>query len=308
MRILKPSPAAILKAAQALRAGQLVVIPTETVYGLAADATNPEAVRKIFAAKQRPSDNPLIVHISDLAQLEAVAGAIPDSAKKLMKRFWPGPLTLVLPKKTSVPEEVTAGLDTVAVRMPSHPVALEVIQVAGTPLAAPSANRFMRLSPTRAENVERAIADQAEMILDGGPCKIGLESTVLDCTEEVPRILRPGGITRANIQAALGYPLGEVPASGERRSPGMYGRHYAPLTPLVLVEQVGGDDAGLIFGNTQNSNQISMPPSAAAYSAVLYDALHRLDQRKVSTIYVQMPPETAEWEAVLDRLRKAAEK
>jgi L-threonylcarbamoyladenylate synthase len=308
MRILKPSPVAIQKAAEALQAGNLVVIPTETVYGLAADAMNPEAVRKVFAAKERPPENPLIVHIADLTQLESVAGAIPDSAKRLMKRYWPGALTLVLPKKTSVPAEVTAGLDTVAIRMPSHPVALEVIRVAGMPLAAPSANRFMHLSPTRAENVERAIAAKAEMILDGGPCQIGLESTVLDCTEEVPRILRPGGVTRAQIQAALGYPLGEVPATDERRSPGMYSRHYAPQTPMVLVAEVGVDQPGLVFGPTQNSNQISMPKNAAAYSAALYDVLHRLDQRRLDEIYVQLPPETPEWEAVLDRLRKASEK
>lgn len=305
--ISPPTPLNLQLAADALLRGELVCMPTETVYGIAADATNPDAVRQIFAAKDRPADNPLIVHISDFVQLEDVVGEWTDAADVLANRFWPGPLTLVLKKSDMIPLEVTGGLETVAVRMPDHPVALELIEMAGIPLAAPSANRFMHLSPTRAEHVDPQIAKRVAMVLDGGPCRIGLESTVVDVTVNPPRILRPGGISRGQIQAALGGPLGQLPPSDVRRSPGMYLRHYAPKAPLAFVDALEPDSVGLCFGTPRNDRQIRMPDDPNAYAAGLYAALHRLDAGKPAVIYVESPPDEPEWEAVHDRLRKAAE-
>lgn len=294
-------------AAEALKNGKLVVMPTETVYGLAADATNKAAIKKIFSAKERPTDNPLIIHIADLDQVNLVAREFPKAAQLLAERFWPGPLTLVLPKSDNVDTDVTGGLDTVAIRMPAHPVALSLIRKAGIPVAAPSANRFMKLSPTRAEHVDSVLARKVEMVLDGGPSKIGVESTVVDCTHETPRILRPGGVSRGDIEACLGAPLGTMPPDGTRRSPGLYPRHYAPKAPLKLVESLTDKMAGLTFEQPLNPKQIKMPRSAAAYSSVLYDNLHKLDRMKVAKIYVQEPPEGQEWEAIRDRLQKASQ-
>lgn len=294
-------------AAEAIKSGKLVIMPTETVYGLAADATNSAAVRKIFTAKERPTENPLIVHIADIAQLESITKDVSADAHLLAERFWPGPLTLVLPKNESVPEEVTGGLDTVAVRMPAHPVALSLIRRAGVPIAAPSANRFMKLSPTKAEHVDSVLARRVELVLDGGPAKVGVESTVVDCSGEYVRILRPGGVSRGDIEACLGHPLGQNPPDDIRRSPGMYARHYAPKATVKLVDKLGEKQAGLTFSTPENDKQIKMPKSVAAYSSVLYDNLHKLDRMRVSTIYVQQPPEGEEWEAVRDRLTKASE-
>lgn len=305
--ISPPTPLNLQIAADAILRGELICMPTETVYGIAADATNPEAVRQIFAAKERPADNPLIVHISDFVQLEDVVAEWTDAADVLANRFWPGPLTLVLKKSEMIPDEVTGGLETVAVRMPDHPVALELIELAGVPLAAPSANRFMHLSPTRAEHVDPEIADRVAMVLDGGPCRIGLESTVVDVSVNPPRILRPGGISRGDIQAALGRPLGQLPPSDIRRSPGMYLRHYAPNAKLEFVETIAPDAVGLCFGTPRNDRQIRMPDDPDAFAAGLYAALHRLDAGRPAVIYVEHPPEEPEWEAVHDRLRKAAE-
>lgn len=305
--ISPPTPLNLQLAADAILRGELVCMPTETVYGIAADATNPEAVRQIFAAKDRPADNPLIVHISDFVQLEDVVAEWTEAADVLANRFWPGPLTLVLKKSELIPDEVTGGLDTVAVRMPDHVVALELIELAGVPLAAPSANRFMHLSPTRAEHVDPKIAERVTMILDGGPCRIGLESTVIDVSVSPPRILRPGGISRGDIQAALGRPLGQQPPSEIRRSPGMYMRHYAPQAKLEFVDSLAPDMVGLGFGTPRNDRQIRMPDDPNQYAAGLYAALHRLDAGRPAVIYLELPPDEAEWEAVHDRLRKAAE-
>lgn len=294
-------------AAEAIKNGKLVVMPTETVYGLAADATNKQAVKRLFTVKERPAENPLIIHIADIAQIALVAREFPRAAQLLAERFWPGPLTLVLPKAESVHPEVTGGLDTVAVRMPAHPVALSLIRRAGVPIAAPSANRFMKLSATRAEHVDSVLAKKVEMVLDGGPSKIGVESTVVDCSGESIRILRPGGVSRGDIEATLNGPLGTVPPDEVRRSPGMYHRHYAPRATLKLVRALTEKMAGLTLDPPLSPKQIKMPRSAAAYSAVLYDNLHRLDRMRVSTIYVQEPPETPEWEAVRDRLTKASD-
>jgi L-threonylcarbamoyladenylate synthase len=287
------------RAAVTIRNGGLVVIPTETVYGLAADATNPEAVRAIFAAKSRPADNPLIVHIAHLEQVQGLTLSFPEEAAALAEHFWPGPLTLVMQKGPSVPMEVTGGLDTIAIRMPDHPVALEVIRRSGRPLAAPSANRFMALSPTRAEHVD---SELAPIILDGGPCRVGLESTVIDCSEGALQILRAGGIGRRDIEGLLGRQAG-TGTSTARRSPGMYPRHYAPNAKLHLIYETLGDRPGISFVQS-GQNQICLPLDPVDFAAALYNALHHLDSRGLANIYVESPPLEPEWEAVHDRLNR----
>lgn len=235
--LLQPGRKAISRAAQIICAGGLVAFPTETVYGLGASATNPAAVAAIFSAKGRPSDNPLIVHVSDFEQVYTVAASVPDRACFLMKKFWPGPLSLVLPRGPAVPDLVSAGLPTVAVRMPAHLVALELIKAAGVPIAAPSANRSGRPSPTSARHVLEDLAGRIEAVLDGGVCRVGVESTVLDLTGPRPVILRPGGVTREALASALGEPVLQFVWKGEAvpPSPGMKYRHYAPRAPLILV-------------------------------------------------------------------------
>ncbi len=305
MKILPPRVANIAAAAKVLQEGGLVIMPTETVYGLAGNALDERAVAKIFAIKGRPTENPLIVHIHELGMLESLASDVPPHALRLAERFWPGPLTLVLQKAEKVPSSVTGGLDTVAIRMPAHPVALSLIKRANLPIAAPSANPFMGLSPTRIEHLDPKITREVEIALDGGPARVGVESTVVDCTEGMIRILRPGGVSRALIEAALGAPLAAPPQQGHR-SPGMYARHYAPRAVLKLVDGLGPNQPGLTLDAPQTARQIKMPRDPKAYSASLYDALHRLDRLRVKTIYVQQPPSEPEWEAVLDRLTKAS--
>ena len=298
--ILAPTPANVERAARVLREGGLVGMPTETVYGLAALLWRRDALRETFRLKGRPADNPLIVHVAHLADLEGVVAAWPETAARLADRFWPGPLSLVLPKRPEVPEEATGGGDTVAVRVPAHPVALRLIDAVGGPLTAPSANPFMGLSPTRAAHVALPGLD---LVLDGGPCAVGIESTVVDLSGETPRLLRPGGVPRAQIEAALGA---ELAGKGDvRRSPGMYPRHYAPRTPVRLVSALAPEDAGLTFDEPQNEDQIRLPFVPAAYAISIYAALHRLDALGVEAILVQSPPREPEWEAVWDRLDRA---
>ncbi|HEY0868313.1 MAG TPA: L-threonylcarbamoyladenylate synthase [Fimbriimonas sp.] len=304
MKIVPPTEENIAQAARFLREGVLIGMPTETVYGIAAQADDPEAVQHVFRLKGRPADNPLIVHIAGLSQLREVARVVTDAAKRLTERFWPGPLTVVLPKNPRIPHIVTAERDTVAVRVPAHPVALKLLRAAG-PLSAPSANRFMSLSPTRAEDIDPELGDRLGMILDGGPCTVGVESTVVDCTGPFPRILRPGGIDRARIEAALGAPLAAPPA-GPRLSPGMYHRHYSPRTPLQIVDRLLPGQAGITFEAPLDSSQVRLEQEPRRYATALYAALHRLDADGHSRIYVQAPPQTPEWEAVWDRLLKAS--
>jgi L-threonylcarbamoyladenylate synthase len=299
--ILSPTPENIEAAGALLRDGRLVGMPTETVYGIAASLWRREAILRTFAVKGRPADNPLIVHAAHLEQLDDVVAAWPEDAKRLAERFWPGPLTMVLPKRPEVPLEATGGLETVAVRVPAHPVALRLIDAADTPLTAPSANPFMRLSPTRAEHVRVA---GLEMVLDGGPCAVGIESTVVDLSGPIPRLLRPGGVPRAQVETALGKPLGGA-EEGVRRAPGSYERHYAPATPLRLSDELRVADAGLTFDPPTNEFQVQMPSDPAAYGISMYAALHRLDAEGVAEIVVQEPPQNPEWEAVWDRLRRA---
>lgn len=305
MRILPPTADNIAEAGEALSSGKLVIIPTETVYGLAANALDPEAVAKIFTAKGRPSDNPLIVHIESRNAVDDLATSVPDYADRLMDTFWPGPLTLVLPKRPEIPDITTAGLDTVAIRIPANGIALRVIRAAKLPLAAPSANRFMAISPTRPEHISPDLAEHVDILMDGGPCDVGVESTVIDCTGSNPRILRPGRITREDIENILKMPVLGSNEDGLKKSPGMYRRHYAPQTPAVLVEKLSPSDSGLTLNEPENENQIQMSRDPRKYASELYNALHILDQRSLSKISIQKPPETADWEAVWDRLRKA---
>ena len=301
MKGYEASPERILAAAKALRDGGLVVMPTETVYGLAANALDTAAVSKIFAIKRRPADNPLIVHISRLEQLPLLSMDLSPEAQRLVGAFWPGPLTLILSKSEAVPEQVTAGKPSVAVRMPSHPVAASLIEASGCPLAAPSANTFMRLSPTKIEDVEEEILNSVDAALDGGPCEFGLESTIVDCCSGTPKILRPGAVSREHIENVIGQ-LGDA-AGSARIAPGMYARHYAPVTKAQLVEKLEGRP-GLGF-LIESENQLQMPGNAESYGATLYAALHQLDRLNLETIFIERPPLTSEWEAVWDRLTKA---
>lgn len=319
-----PQPDAIARAAEVIRRGGLVAFPTETVYGLGASALDPAAVGHIFAAKGRPANNPVIVHVANVEQVSRVAADWPESARRLAERFWPGPLTFVLSKQLALPDGVTAGGATVAVRMPSHPVALALIRAAGVPLAAPSANRSSHLSPTRAEHVLRGLDGRIDLVLDGGPTTGGLESTVLDLTASPPRLLRPGLFTRGALEEVIGAVSAAAPAvAGERPlpSPGMLARHYAPRVPLecpvdpaTRVKELsrGGRVGWLALGEPEEEVPAGvtvrvLPPDPPAYAAQFYAALHELDAAGVERIIVSTPPEGEEWLAVRDRLRRASE-
>jgi L-threonylcarbamoyladenylate synthase len=286
---------------------------------------NASAVQRIFTAKGRPANNPLIVHVAEREALRDVVSLWPAQAELLAARFWPGPLTLVLPRNAALPEIVTAGGPTVAVRMPKHPVALGLIRTAGLPLAAPSANRSGEISPTTAEHVWRSLADQVDLILDAGPTQVGLESTVLDLSVSPPRLLRPGHITPAEIEALIGPIRRQLPAeditSAAFPSPGLMGKHYAPHTPTECVPppalarvrywmNQGVRVGWLAFGQPEESlagvAAITMPTDANAYAARLYGDLHRLDQMVLDRIIVELPPDEEEWLAVRDRLRRAS--
>jgi L-threonylcarbamoyladenylate synthase len=303
----------IQHAASLLRAGKLVAFPTETVYGLGANALDPEAVARIFAAKGRPHTSPIIVHVASLDMARLVVSEWPQSAEKLAKEFWPGPLTLVLTKQATVPELVTAGLDTVGVRMPAHQVALALIAAAGVPVAAPSANRFTHLSPTMAAHVRHSLGDRFDYILDGGPCTVGIESTVLSLAGDLPTLLRPGGVSRQQIQRVIGPVALQLQSMAEAAhpSPGMHPRHYSPQTKLLLASGVPESGVGVYLQlNRQPEREVRevvcMPSDAAEYASQLYRVLHELDARGYDWIAVEVPPDTPEWEAVRDRLQRAA--
>lgn len=321
-----PDAKIIARAAAILRGGGLVAFPTETVYGLGANALDAEAVRRIFLAKGRPSHNPLIVHVPDVASAQPLVAAWTETAARLAQRFWPGPLTLVLPRSELVPDAVTGGGATVALRVPANPVALALLRAAGVPLAAPSANRSNSLSPTRAEHVRSGLNGRIALILDGGQTTGGLESTVLDLTTSPPRLLRPGLVTPAEIEAVLGVLDRSAPAASNAPpgsallSPGMLARHYAPHAPLEIAPDDGADrvqtllHAGervgwLTFSAVKDSPALTivrMPSEAAAYAAQLFDRLHWLDGAGVTRIVVACPPDGDEWLAIRDRLRRAA--
>lgn len=305
--IVEPTFLAISSAAAAIRSGLLAGMPTETVYGIAGDAMNALAVQNIFNLKGRPADNPLIVHLAHIDQIESVAKNIPKEAYRLAKTLWPGPLTMVLEKRPEVPLITTGGLETVAIRIPRHPVAIALIELAERPLAAPSANKFMGLSPTRAENIDPKIAAGLAVILDGGPCEVGVESTVIDMTIWPPRILRLGGLHRPLIESVVGAILEDSgKADAARRSPGQYPRHYAPLTQIRLASAVSSEEAGLSFSSSAGPHQIVMSRLPQEYAHQMYAAFHALDQQGHKEIVVESPPRTQEWEVVWDRLRRAS--
>lgn len=287
---------------EVLRGGGVVVMPTETVYGLACRATDAGAVAKVFAAKGRPAENPLIVHVATPLMAGEIA-LVDERACALMEKFWPGPLTLVLPKREGIPDAVTAALPTVAVRRPDHPVAMALIEGAG-PIAAPSANRSSRLSPTRAQDVDPALGDF--LVLDGGPCRVGIESTIVDLSDpEGPRLLRLGRIGKDELEQVLGVTVLRRKEGAPIVAPGGYAKHYAPLTPVRLATSLADSDAGLTLGASANLHQVAMPSDPAAYAAALYRSLADLDRLGLDEIVIQAPPRTPEWEPIWDRLRRA---
>ena len=291
----------VARAAEMILAGRLVAFPTETVYGLGANALDAKAVQKIFAAKGRPRTSPLIVHVDSVAMARELALSWPESAEILAQRYWPGPLTLVVPKQPQIPAIVTAGLPTVGLRMPAHPLAIELICAAGVPIAAPSANRFTELSPTAAAHVPEGLAD---FVLNGGPATVGIESTVLSLAGRAT-LLRPGVIPLPEIEALIGpVKVATAPAEGPHQAPGMHPRHYRPRTRLLLLSP--GEAPPVGRGALLRIGQ-EMPSDPLAYAAALYDRLHRLDGEELDWIAVEHPPDTPEWAGVLDRLRRAAE-
>ncbi len=304
-------PEEIAAAAQCIRAGLLVAFPTETVYGLGANALDPEAVARIYEAKKRPATSPLIVHVASVEQAQGLVCSWPDAAERLAREFWPGPLTLVLPKTSAIPDIVTAGLPTVGIRMPDHPVALALIREAGVPIAAPSANPFTRLSPTRPDHLDESLRGAVAVVLEGGPARVGIESTVLSLAGPRPALLRPGAVSRLELEKRIG-PVEEAGRiSGPHPAPGMQPRHYAPRTRLVLVREgrlpVEGRGAYLWREHpAETVRSVRMPEDPKAYAASLYDTLHRLDGEGLDWIAVEEPPEAPEWSAVRDRLRRAS--
>ncbi|HEU0028859.1 MAG TPA: L-threonylcarbamoyladenylate synthase [Ktedonobacterales bacterium] len=337
-------PAAhIAQAAALLRAGKLVAFPTETVYGLGADATNPAAVESIFAAKERPYSDPLIVHIPDATGLNSIARDIPPVAWELARRFWPGPLTLVLPRAERIPPVVAAGGDTVGVRAPSHPVAQALLRAAGVPIAAPSANRFMRTSPTAAAHVLEDLDGRIDCVLDGGPCGVGVESSVLDLTTDPPRLLRPGAVTLEQLRAILPATLGPGEHGGARggahspldsihRAPGQLERHYAPRARLVVYDATGAAGAAAVLAAARAALAAGAPvgalapdeeaPALEALGVVvarlgpaddpaeaarrLYAGLRWLDERGRDPLLAHTWPRAGLGLALWDRLRRAA--
>ena len=302
----------ISRAAALIRSGELVAFPTETVYGLGANALDAAAVAKIYIAKGRPSDSPLIVHVDSIEMARGLVRDWPDKAEQLSRRFWPGPLTLVLPKQSHVPDNLTAGLDTAGIRMPKNEIALALILAAGVPIAAPSANRFMELSPTTAAHVRETLGDRVAMVLDGGPATVGIESTVLSLTGPRATLLRPGMLTKAEIEEVIGpVDVAGTVVAGAHPSPGMHRRHYSPHTPLVMVEDgrlpSSGRGAYLWITKTADAARvIRMPDSPRAYAAALYATLHSVDDQNWDWIAVETPPRDPEWAAIHDRLERAA--
>lgn len=309
------------QAVAVLKAGGLVAFPTETVYGLGADADNPAAVRKIFEAKGRPSTHPVIVHLADAVQLANWAREIPEPARRLAIKFWPGPLTVILKRARGVDDTVTGGQDTVALRVPSHPVAQQLLRRFGGGIAAPSANRHGRVSATTAEHVRREFGAAVGCVLDGGESDVGIESTIIDLSGAAAALLRPGWITTAEIEKVLGAPLA-APAVDAPRAPGTLAAHYAPRTPLTLVE---GDLARELAASlTRQGKRVAIlarsagrpllqglewaaaPRDAAGYAHALYANLRRLDEAGCDAIIVEQPPQSPEWAAINDRLARAA--
>ena len=318
--------AAVARAAELLRAGAVVVLPTETVYGLAANALDPAAVRRIFEIKGRPAGNPVIVHVASLEMARGCVSAWPPMADRLAAAFWPGPLTLVLPRAAQIPEAVTAGGPTVGVRWPSHPLIQAVIQACGFPLAAPSANPSAGLSPTSVEHVRRSLGNRVPLIIDGGPSQVGIESTVVDLSESGLAVLRPGMIHLESLIAAAGTAsLKASSADGPLRSPGLLRKHYSPKARLVVWSWTDEADLKSQISNLKSEPQrchvvahtriplslagaqVSViPHDPPAFARALYAELHRCDEAGAEWIVVEAVPEAPEWDAIRDRLQRAA--
>ncbi len=339
-----PDPEIIARGAAVIRRGGLVAFPTETVYGLGANALDEAAVTRIYEAKGRPDHNPLIVHVADAAAAAELVTEWPESAQRLARAFWPGPLTLVLPRSDRIPGRVSAGLPTVALRVPAHPVALALLRASGLPIVAPSANPSMAVSPTTAAHVERGLGDRVELILDGGPAGVGIESTVLDLTGGRPRLLRPGALSTEDLSPLVGeiqVAAGSAPEGTPRASPGMEARHYAPRGTVKLFG-AGGVDGALIRVREASAagrvvgalllgpagpgegldgegrvdarpiqaavhHAVVLPADPAGYARELYAVLHRLDDLGCDLILVETPPDTPAWAGIRDRLSRAAE-
>lgn len=303
--------ATISHAAELIRRGRIVAFPTETVYGLGANALDADAVRKIYEIKGRPAESPLIVHVASVEAARELVTRWPTDATALTGRFWPGPLTLVLPKRPEIPDIVTAGLTTVGVRMPSHPVALELLRAAAVPIAAPSANPFAALSPTEAGHVERSLPAGVDLILDGGASEVGIESTVLSLAGDKPVLLRPGMVTREQIEGLIGPVELAGRIEDAHPSPGMHPRHYSPKTPVVLVFNGKLPDQGCgaylwISQDATARRSVQMPSEPDSYAARLYRTLHELDSEGWDWIAIENPPREGRWQAVADRLRRAS--
>jgi L-threonylcarbamoyladenylate synthase len=320
MTIFNANTENIERASQCLKNGGLVAFPTETVYGLGADASNPDAVKRIFAAKNRPKNHPLIVHLASFEQFDLWAQDIPESAVVLAEHFFPAPLALILKKRPEVSETVTGGQKTIALRVPNHPVALELLRAFGGGIAAPSANRFCRISPTQAQHVADELGESVDMILDGGACQIGVESTIIDLSGDKPTLLRFGRITRSELEAVLKIEV-FVPDSLAKmtvKTAGMMAIHYAPTTPamrcnsdlLAILLKDGNQKVGVLtcgsnIESTQNRTVISLPIDSTIYAQNLYAKLRELDALHLDLILVEQPPQSEIWDAINDRLSKA---
>lgn len=323
MRVLGTAPADMADAAHCLRSGGLVSFPTETVYGLGADAANELALARIFQAKGRPADHPLIVHLGEALQIEDWARDIPDAAWQLARAFWPGPLTLILKRARHVSDRVTGGQDTVGLRVPGHAVALALLREFGGGIAAPSANRFGRVSPTLAEHVIAELGPAVDAVIDGGPTAVGLESTILDLSAVQPRVLRPGVIMPAVLAVVLGRPVTSGTTTTAPRVPGNLTAHYAPATALRLVDATRWEEeVGRLCAASGRCAVMSLhaPPPALPedcrwlgmsddpreFARALYARLHDIDRWNCDTTLIELPPDIPAWEAVRDRLRRAA--
>jgi L-threonylcarbamoyladenylate synthase len=319
LKVTGPDDPAIQEAAEILTAGGLVAFPTETVYGLGADGLNPEAVARIYAAKGRPATNPVILHVADVAGARPLVSAWPETARLLAERYWPGPLTLVLPASEQVPAIVRAGGATVALRCPAHPVALALIRAVGRPLAAPSANRSQHLSPTLAQHVASSLGEAVDLILDGGPTSAGLESTILDLSGTRPRILRPGPIAPGELAEFVGELEvweGAIPTGQRQAAPGMAERHYAPQARLEVVARGAGVAAspkraayvgiGSLPRLPEGVRGVLLPLDAEAVGTRFFALLHELDAAGFERIVMEQPPEGEAWLAVRDRLQRAS--
>jgi L-threonylcarbamoyladenylate synthase len=318
---------AIRVAARTVKEGGLVAFPTETVYGLGADATNPQAVQRVFDVKGRPATNPVIVHVADMEVARRYAAAWPLSATQLARRFWPGPLTLVLPKSDLIVASATAGRDTVGLRAPDHPLTLELLREFDGPLIGPSANRSSHISPTTAQHVRDELGDAVDVILDGGPCRLGIESTVLDLSSPQPAILRPGAVSRAQIEAVIGPVQMHHVVSDESvaaSAPGQQARHYAPISPTYRFDiaqfnqlmrwcDAHRDSRVIVLHLSTippaphaNLKPLAMPPQPDDYARQMYASLRHADRQSPAAIWIEMPPDAPVWAAIRDRLKRAS--